>query len=182
MEGRLLDKIAKPFNVEMPDRETLESTLDDILPQIRHHSEDLFEEVFLDTHFVEMRDDVTFHDVILHIFREGGDHLTSKDGQMDCGQWSFVGNKMVIGSSTCSGTLYTLAFSDPDFFILERHGNTRKFAGKRYLVLVKEPLARRMEWNEALEYLFDKYRNSNSFFVTVAVIVVAVIVLVLLLI
>ena len=182
MQGRLLDKIAKPFNVEMPERETLESALDNILPTIRRHSEDIREEeFFLNRHWIELRDDETFHDVVLHVFREGGDYMTSTDGQMDCGEWQPLANKMIVGGSSCSGTLYTLAFLDEDFFILRRHGNVRKFRSK-YLFLVNEPIARRMEWNEAVEYLYDKYRNSSSFFITVAVIVLLIIVLTFLLI
>ncbi len=182
MQGRLLDKIAKPFNVEMPERETLTSTLDVLLPQIRQHSEDLREEhFFLERHWIEVRDDETFHEVVLHVFHDGGEYVTSTDGQMDCGQWQHLGNKFVLGSSTCSGTLYNLAFLDGEFFILQRHGNARSF-DQKYLVLVHEPIARRMELNEALEYLYDKYRNTNSFFITVAIVVLLIVVLVFMLI
>lgn len=180
MQGRLLDKIAKPFNVEMPERETLESALDNLLPIIQRHSEDIHEEEFyLNRHWIEMRDDETFHEVVLHVFQDGGQYVISTDGQMDYGEWQPLANKMVLNAGS-RGTLYTLGFLDEEFFILRRHGNPRKFPSK-YLVLISEPLARRMEWNEAVEYLYDKYRNSNSFFMTVAVIVLLVIVLTLLL-
>ena len=48
-------------------------------------------------------------------------------------------------------------------------------------MLVREHIAKKLEWNEAVTYLFDKYRNSSNFIITVAIIVILVIAIVLLL-
>lgn len=182
MQSRLLDRIAKPFNVEMPEHQTLDDLLDNILPQIRQHSEDLNEQRFyLGKHWIDVRDDEDFHDIIMHIFNDEGEHVNVKDGEMECGGWRLMGgNKIMFGDSTCEGVVYNLAFLDDDFFVLHRHGNTRKFEHK-YLFLVREPIATRMVWHEAVEYLYDKYRNSNSFFVTVAIIMMLIVAIIMLL-
>lgn len=179
MQGRLLDQIAKPFNAELPRHDSMNDALESLLPEVQRHSEDLDEQTFfLNRHWAEVRDDEAFQQFKLYIFREGGDLLTSTDSQVDFTQWEVIqgSNKIIISGNT----LYTLSFLDEEFFILKRHGNIAPYQD-RYLVLLKEPLARRMEWNEALEYLFDKYRNTNSFFLTTAIVVLVIILLLLLL-
>ncbi len=186
MENRFLDKIAQPFNVELPEAESMETMLDQVLPIIRANSEDLMDQdrgpIFINTNFLEMKDDVNFHSTIWHLFKESGEYLIANNGDVSSNEWEFVsGNKIILGRNTRDGTLYELAFLDDDFFILQRHGSSRGGGGKKYFVLVREPLAKQLEWNEAIEYLFDKYRNSNNFIITVAVIVLLVIAIVLLL-
>ena len=46
---------------------------------------------------------------------------------------------------------------------------------RKYFVLVKESVARKVEWREALELLFNKYKNNNSFYITVAVIILLIV-------
>lgn len=181
MENKLLDNLAKSFNVELPQASSLDGMLDKILPAIKPHGEDLKEEKFyLSKHYIEIRDDEAFHDVILHVFNPESEYISSTNGKVDCGEWRLLGNKMNFGQSTCEGCLYDLAFLDDEFFILQRHGNTRKF-DRKYLVLVAEKLAKKMEWNEAMEYLFDKYRNSSAFYWVVAIIIFLLIIIMLLL-
>ncbi len=177
VQGRFLDKIAKPFNTELPEFETLDAALEDLLPQVQRYSEDLREqEFFIEKHWIEKRDDETFQQTRLYIFRDSGDCIVSTDSQVDFGQWEILGdsNKMIINGST----LYTLSFLDEEYFVLRKHGNVPPFQD-RYLLLVNEPLSR-MEWNEILESLFNKYRNSNSFFFLLAFIILAIIMLLLL--
>ena len=117
---------------------------------------------------------------MLHIFNPDGEYLCSTDGDIECGEWRDLGaNKLLFGPSNCDAEVFNLAFLDDDFFILKKHGNERKFS-HAYRVFIREPLAR-MEWNEAIEYLFDKYRNSNGFFITIVVILLLIIVVFLLL-
>jgi hypothetical protein len=173
--------LAKSFNVELPQAATLDAMLDKILPNIRPHGEDLREEKFyLGKHYLEVRDDESFHDVVLHVFNAEGEYISSTNGKVDCGEWRLLGNKMNFGPSTCEGCLYDLAFLDDEFFILQRHGNTRLFE-RKYMVLIVEKLAKKMEWNESMEYLFDKYRNSSAFYWLVAMIVFLLIAIMLLL-
>lgn len=181
VQNRMLDKVAQPFNVDLPEAEGMDDLLNKILPTIRKHSEDLREQkYYLDRHWIEIKDDEDYHEVVMHIFSEEGEYIRSTDGDIESGEWRYLGNKLVFGPSNYDGEVYELVFLDEDFFILSKHGNYRKF-DHRYRVFVREPLARRMEWNEALEYLFDKYRNSNGFFITVVILLLLIIALVLLL-
>ena len=181
MENRMLDKIAKPFNVDLPEAAGLDELLGKVLPSIRKYSEDLREtHYYLDTHWIEVRDEEDFHDVVMHIFSDGGEYVRSTDGDLESGDWRYLGNKLVFGTGGSEGEVYELVFLDGDFFILQKHGNYRKFR-RRYRVFVREPLARKMEWYQLVEYLFDKYRNSNSFFITVVVLLLLIVTLVLLL-
>ncbi len=159
--------------------------LDQVLAVIRHHSEDLFDldrgPLFIGTHYLELQDDVNAHQTQWHLFKETGEYLMAKNGEIETGEWENAEeNKIIIGRNTRTGILYELAFLDEDFFILARHGNNRG-AGKKYFMLVREPLAKQLEWHEAITYLFDKYRNSNNFIITVAIIVMLIIAIVLLL-
>ena len=163
----------------------MDSMLDQVLSVIRPFSEDLFDldrgPLFIDTNYLELRDDVNFHQTKWHMFKETQEYLIATNGDISTGEWEHVsGNKIIIGRSTRDGVLYELAFLDEDFFILSRHGNTRA-TERKYFMLVREPLAKQLEWHEAITYLFDKYRNSNNFIVTVAIIVILIIAIVLLL-
>lgn len=177
----MLDKIAKPFNVELPEATGLDERLVSMLPSVRKYSEDLRETKFyLGKHWIEISDEEDNHDVVLHIFNEEGEYIRSVDGDITSGSWRHLGNKLVFGAGNTEGEIYDLAFLDGDFFILQKHGNYRKFA-HRYLMFVHEPLAKKMEWHQATEYLFDKYRNSNGFFITVVILLMLIVALVLLL-
>ena len=69
----IIDKLSRSFELEMPDGRSMDDYLDEILPLIRSWSEDLYEEeFFLDTRWLEMRDDEHFTETILHIFRAKG--------------------------------------------------------------------------------------------------------------
>ncbi|PTM08220.1 MAG: hypothetical protein DA408_20970 [Bacteroidetes bacterium] len=171
----MLDKVAKPFNVELPEADGLDDTLNKILPAIRKHSEDLREEdFFLKKNWIEIRDDEDFHETILHIFDEGGEYVCSTDGNIECGEWRHMNGKFVYGPSSCDAEVFDLAFLDDEFFILAKHGNPRNFE-RRYRVFLIEKLSKKMEWNEAMEYFFDKYRNSNGFLMVAAILLLAII-------
>ena len=177
----MLDKVAKPFNVELPESEGLDDLLTKVLPAIRQHSEDLREmEYYLGKNWIELRDDEDYHDVKLHIFEAEGEYVCSTDGNIECGEWRLMNGKFVYGPSSCDAEVFDLAFLDDDFFIIQKHGDSRKYR-RKYRVFLREPLAKRLEWNEAVEYLFDKYRNSSGFLMTAVILLVLVIAIVLLL-
>jgi hypothetical protein len=181
LNNRLLDKVAKPFNVELPEAEGMDEMIAKILPAIRPHSEDLREEEFyVGRNWIELRDDEDFHEVILHIFEEDGDYICVTDGNMDTGQWRLMNGKFVYGPSASDAEVFDLAFLDEEFFILAKHGNYNKF-DHRYRVFIVEPLSKKLDWRQAMEFLFDKYRNSNGFFMTIAVLVLLVFALIMLL-
>lgn len=181
LDNRMLDKVAKPFNVELPESEGLDDLLDKVLPAIRQHSQDLSEmDYYLGRNWMELRDDEDFHEMVLHLFEPEGEYVCSTDGDIECGEWRHMNGKFVYGPSSCDAEVFDLAFLDEDFFIIQKHGNFRKFP-RKYRVFIREALYHRLEWNEAIEYLFDKYRNSSGFMITIVVLLVLIIAIVLLL-
>ncbi len=177
MENKFLDKIADTFNTELPPAESMDEYLDKIIPVIRQWSEDLREENFyVGNHWIEIRDDESFHELVLHIFNAENEYLKSVDGALTVRTWRHQANKLFIGMDEDQeeGEVYELAFMDPEFFILKKHSNPKSLE-RRYFVLVKESIARKLEWREALELLFNKYKNNNSFYWTMAVIVLLII-------
>ncbi|MCB0650363.1 MAG: hypothetical protein KDC85_03740 [Saprospiraceae bacterium] len=175
MDNKIVDNIADAFNSDLPPADTMDEYLDKIIPQIRHHSEDLREEKFyVEKHWIEFRDDDDFHEITMHIFNPEGEYLRSIDGDYHAGEWRYLSNKLIFGFKESEGEIYELAFLDGDFFILKKHGNPKAME-RRYFVLVKEAVARKVEWRQALELLFNKYKNNNSFYITVAVIILLII-------
>lgn len=82
MQIKILDNIARVFEVELPRSDSLDTYIDDyILPKVRPFSEDLREEeFFLNTPWLEFQDDENFHEAVLHFFHEGGSYLRCIDG------------------------------------------------------------------------------------------------------
>lgn len=192
METKFLDRITKSLNSEAPVAHSMDEMLDKIIPLIRPWSEDLRElSNYLGRHWIELQDDETFHELVMHIFNDEGEYLKSTDGELKLGRWRYMGNKLAFGPRVAvtdddtdveegAGQVFELAFLDKDFFILRRFGNPRKFE-RRYFVLVIEPIARKVEWREAMEFLYNKYRNNNSFYITITFIVLLIVMIVLLL-
>lgn len=174
----MLDKISRPLSVEVPTADTLDAYLDEIVPKIRRWSEDLWEQKnYLSKPWLEVRDDVTFHHSVLHFFNEDDEYLQSVDGNVGSGSWRYLekANKFLISEGRSDGELYDLAFLDDQFFILMKHGNQKRMGKRKYFVMVHEPVAKRLEWREAMDMLFNKYRNSSSFYITIAIIVLLII-------
>ena len=181
MDNKIVDDIANTFNRELPSAETMDEYLDKIIPQIRHRSEDLREEnYYVGKHWMEMRDDDNFHEMVLHIFNPEEEYMLSKDGDYVSGEWRFLGNKLIFGLRQSQGHIYELAFLDNQFLILRKHANPKSLH-RRYFVLVLEPIARKYEWREALELLFNKHQNSNSIYTTVLIALVLIILIFMLL-
>ncbi len=181
MEGRLLDRIAKPFNIQTDGEETLDERIDRLLPEIGKHSEDLDEEdYYVNRHFREVRDDEQWQDVVLYVFEDGGRLRIATNGKMDSGSWEMLNEKIIIGAGMRGGLLYTRAFLNGDVIILRHHGGI-KMNGSKYLFLVIEPLAAQLEWYEVLDQLEMRYRNSSTLFIVIAVAFVLAIVLFMLL-
>jgi hypothetical protein len=133
--------------------------------------------------WLEVSDDDGFHKTILHFFNSGGEYLRSTEGNVKGGSWRFLeeANKLLLefGGKT---ELYELAFLAPKrFFILRKHGNPEKFNQRKYLKMVYEPVGRGLEWRDAMELLFNTYRNNNSWFRNLLIIMLLVIVVIVLL-
>ena len=176
----------------MPHAESMASYLDQILPAVRQWGEDLSEEKFyVNKSWIEIRDDEEFHEVILHIFYENGEYFKSVNGETSRGQWRYLkGNKFLIGNKIAvdddieedaKAELFDLSFLDNQFFILKKHGDQVHLGKPKYFVMVFEPKAKKLEWRDVIELLFNKYRNNNSFYITLAIIILLVIAIVLVL-
>lgn len=183
MENKYLAKVNQSLSEPVPDHETMDENLRAILKVVRPLSEDLREEHFyLNKPWLEFRDDENFHEAILHFFNEENEYLRSINGDVAAGEWRYLekSNKLLISIGDES-ELYDLAFLDSEFFILSKHGNNQKLGRPNYLVMLHERLGRNLVWREAMEKLFNKYRNNNSFLITITLIVLALIALIVLL-
>jgi len=161
----------------------MDDTLNDILKLVRPLSEDLREEQFyLNRPWLEFRDDESFHDAILHFFNEEGEYLRSVNGDVSEGEWRYLqsSNKLMISLGDES-ELYDLAFLDPEFFILSKHGDNAKLGRPEYFVMLNERVGRKLEWNDAMAKLFNKYRNNNSWLITLTIIILLLIAIIALL-
>ena len=181
MDNKIVDDIANTFNREFPSAETMDEYLDKIIPKIKHRSEDLRETNFyVAKHWIEMRDEDDFHEIVLHIFNPENEYMLSIDGDYIAGEWRFLGNKLIFGFKESEGHIYELAFMDNQFLILRKHANPKSLE-RRYFVLVIEPIARKYEWREALELLFNKHQDNGSVYMIVLVALVLIILIFILL-
>lgn len=165
------------MSVEMPHNETMDDYLDEILRVARPLSEDLREiRFYINKPWLEFRDDEHFHDAVLHYFNDEGEYLHSVNGDVSQGSWRYLepSNKMLITLGNDS-ELYDLAFLDTEFFILSKHGDQQRLKKAKYTVMLFEPVGRRLEWRDAMEKLFDKYRNNNTFYLILALVVLLII-------
>ena len=177
MENKLIDRIADAFNVPSPEAENMDDYLDILLREIRQWSEDLPEqEFYVGKPWLLIKDDVEFHDAILLFFNEDGEYLQSTNGDVETGMWRYLenANKLLLDMNGES-ELYDLAFLDDHFFILDKHGDQKKLGNNKYMVMAYEPIANGIEWRDAMEYLFNKYRNNANSFIAVVLVVMLVI-------
>lgn len=184
-ENNLLDSLTRSFSLELPVMETMDEYLDLIIPLVRPWGEDLYEEeYYIDTRWLEVRDNDSFHESVLHIFRPENEYLNSIDGNIHRGVWRKLdqSNTLILeqtaGSTVVKSELYDLAFLNKDFFILKKHGDQKRKGFKKYFVMGRENYIRGLEWKDVVELLFNRYRNNRQwiFFVVFIVIVIAVVV------
>lgn len=183
-----LDKIEETFEVNLPEKETLDDYIDMVLPQIAHLGEDLREQKFYvapgGKPWLEVRDDPGFQEMVLHFFNDGGEYLQSVDGNVTKGRWRLLDgtNKMIIETggdkAPLRSELYELAFLNQYFFILRKHGNQHK--GKRYFFMGYEGAIRGLKWRDCIELIYNEYRSQWGMFQYLLIIVVIIVVIVVL--
>jgi hypothetical protein len=177
LENKLKDSFSKSFSVELPYAETLDRYLDQLIPVVRPLGEDLRETKFyLDKAWLELRDDDNFHDAVVHFFNEGEEYLRSVNGNVSGGSWRFMesSNKFLLSYGDTT-ELYDLAFLDSQFFILKKHGDQERIGRRKYFVMIFEPIGKKLEWRNAMELLFNRYRNNSSFYISLVVIIVLIV-------
>jgi len=177
VENKYLAKVSQSLSEPVPEHSTMDDSLKAILKLVRPLSEDLREEKFyLNRPWLEFRDDEDFHDAILHFFHDEGEYLRSTNGDVEEGSWRYLpsSNKLMISIDDDS-ELYDLAFMDSEFFILSKHGDNSKLGRPEYFVMLNEKVGRKLEWRDAMIKLFNKYRNNNSFLITITIIILLLI-------
>ena len=181
MQNSFLDKLTRSFSLELPKRDSMDEYLDFIIPLVRPWGEDLYEtEYYLDTRWLEIRDEDEFHESVLHIFQEENSYLLSIDGNIAKGEWRFLpkSNTLIleqtVDGSVVKSELYDLAFMNSDFFILKKHGDQVRKGQKKYFVMGRENIVRGLEWRDVMELLFNRYRSNSQFIVIVVIIVVLI--------
>ncbi len=191
-ENKLLDRFFRAFSLELPPHDTMDAYLDTIIPLVRPWSEDLREtEYYLGTRWLEVRDQDDFQEAVLHIFQlkdtspeadqSNGEYLHSIDGNIHVGVWRKLDRSNTLILEQASGgagksELYDLAFLNPNFFILRKHGDQKRKGFNKYFVMGRESYIRGLEWRDVMELLFNRYRNNTQWilFVTVVVILIAI--------
>lgn len=183
MEDRLLDKIAEPFNLHLPEYESLNAMIDGVLPSVARFSELKIDDdsPLYANEWVLMSDRIGTLSVIMYRFqgREHGEIRVVTDGEVSVKAYEVEesGKRIIVGQSILRDSyLYELSFIDDDFLILRRHGNAANIRDP-YLFFCREAIGTRLTWNEALERLVDKYRNSQFPLLIVGLIIAAVVAL-----
>ncbi len=183
IENKFLERVTRSLSLELPVQDTMDEYLDLILPLVKPWGEDLYEtEYYLDVRWLEVRDDDSFHESVLHIFREEGEYLHSIDGNIHKGLWRKMDNsntfiiEQTTGSTVVKSELFDLAFLNKEFFILRKHGDQRRKGFTKYFVMGRESNIVNLEWRDVMELLFNRYRNNSRWiiFATVVVLIVAV--------
>lgn len=184
------DDIEETFEIDLPLKESLDSSIDAILRDIRPLSEDLREQKFYvmpgGKPWMEIRDDPGFQEAVLHFFNEGGEYLQSVDGNVSRGKWRLLEgtNKIMIeqgGNERNPGKseLFELAYLDARFFILRKHGNQFK-KGRKYFFMGFEPLVRGLKWKDCVDLLYNEFRSQWGAFQYVLIIAVIIVIAVVL--
>ena len=185
MESKILDRAGQLFRTEMPVADSLDGYIAAILPKIRPWSEDLREtQFFLKRPWLEIRDDDSFHDIIIHIFEDEFHYYKSVNGNISGGRWRLVpGNKIMIlsedddDSLDYAGELFDLAFLDGQFFILKKNGQSTY----RFLVVESVGFKLKDRWLDLIEMLFKKSQSNISFYILIAIAIVLVLAILLVL-
>lgn len=184
-----MDNIEETFEVNLPERQTLDDYLDFVLPQVRQFSEDLREQKFYVSPggkpWMEVRDDPGFQESVLHFFNEGGEYLISVDGNVSKGRWRLLDgtNKIIIeqgGDKGGRSELFELAFLNAQFFILMKHGHLQKRGRNRYFFMGFEPIVRGLKWRDCVELIYNQYRSQWGMFQWLVIIFVIIVIAVVL--
>ena len=167
MEDRLLDKIAEPFNLQLPEFESMEAMLDGVLPSLKGSTTSYLDADDPDNplfagNWVRMTDTPGATQVVLYTFSPMGNIRIATDGEISNSSFEIESRtRIIMGESPHRGSmLYNLVLLNNDYFILMRHGNTENFKNK-YVVFCTEAIGSRLKWDEALERLVAQHRDSN---------------------
>jgi len=147
------------------DYANMDDFLDDLLPEIRHWSEDLDEREYYTGDFPwrEVRDEPDFDASILYFFKDEDEFLHSINGNVHAGLWrTLESNKLLIEKNQghhIDNELYNMLYMNDEFMILEKPGDQRSLGKSKYLVLAREHKVPDMEWTNAMHQLSEKHKK-----------------------
>lgn len=147
-------------NIRFQSR-SLDGRIDEVMPFIRHDSEDLYEEHFFATRggkpWQEFRDDDTFLEKVKHYFMPTGIYYQSVNGNATSGTWEVLPdtNKLMLRLGDTKNParieFYDLVFLSEKFFIVKKDGIQER---QKYLVMGFEPAVAGLAWQEYVELLY----------------------------
>lgn len=166
MESVIWDRVSQLFELDLPnDLDNLEKHIEFIVPRVQAWSEDLHEEkYYVGKRWKEIRDTDTYHETVLHLFMPGGEYLVSIDGDISKGAWRYLKdtNTFIVDYGGKSA-LFDLTFLNDDFFILKKHGDQSRKGRAKYYVYGNERSVGGLTWKNAMEKLYNIYRNNSRF-------------------
>ncbi len=178
MESKIWDKISGTFELDLPsDLTSLEQYIEFIIPRVQSWSEDLWEENFyINKRWKEIRDTDTYHEVVLHMFMQGGDYMVAIDGDITKGTWKYLKetNTFIVDYGGKS-SLFDLIFLNGDFFILSKHGDQMRKGKQKYYVYGNEKTTGKLEWRNSMEKLYSLYRENSKFSIWLFAIIILII-------
>jgi len=147
------------------DYANMDDFLDDLIPEIKHWSEDLDEEEYYtgDYPWREISDNESFDDSILYFFKEKGELLYTINGNVQNGNWrSLESNKILLEKNALlhsDSELYDLLFMNDEFMILQKPGDQLALGKSKYLVMVREHKVHTTDWKSAMTQLADDHKK-----------------------
>jgi hypothetical protein len=173
MEGRFLDRIMNAFELDLPDKASMEKYIDFIIPKVGAWGSNLKDvKLYTNKRWREIRDTDTFHEVVLHIFMPNGEYMVVIDGDISKGIWQYLPetNTFILDYGGKS-QLFELTFLNADFFILQKHGDQGRKGKEKYRVYGTEKMVKKLDWRACMEELYNIYRNNSKFGMWVMMIV-----------
>ena len=172
------------FELNLPENlDSLEKSVEYIVPLVQQWSEDLWEENFyVNKRWKEIRDTDTYHEVVLHMFMSDGVYMVVIDGDISKGGWRYLKetNTFIVDYGGKS-SLFDLVFLNNDFFIIKKHGDQSRKGRQKYYVYGNEKSTGRLTWNAAMEKLFSLYRDSSQFSKSLYIVIGAIVFIIFLL-
>lgn len=175
-----LNRIEDTFEINLPEPEekSLEGYLERVLDDLHQYSEDLSEQEYYVSSggkpWLEITDDPTVNEAVLHFFNEGGEYLVAVEGNVTKGRWRLLdgSNKIILEQGHNLSELYELAFLNQYFFVLRKHGSQWKKS--KYLFLGYEPVVKGLRWRDAVDLMYDTYRGKLTSFKYLLVFIVLI--------
>ena len=154
--------------------DSFEEGIEKVLPYIQSVSDELSDtEVYTEQRWVEVRDDIDFHESVLHVFKSDGSYMRIVEGNIELGSWSYDVNGFILKYQSIH-EFYEPAFIDDHFFILKKHG-TNTVNKKRYMFFTTESNKEKYTWAELITVLYrDFYRQNHHIMIIVMVLLVIV--------